>query len=1053
MAIERRPGAPRLIDWTGERCVPWTPDVQVVYEHYHRYLWAANLVRGRRVLDVGSGEGFGSAILAGTAAHVTGIDLDPTTVEHSRLNYVASNLEFREGSALELETLEKGAFDVVVAFELIEHVTDHERVLAGIEHVLAPDGLLIISTPDRRLYTDATGRHNPFHEHELTKPELRELLGAHFVHVRLFGQHAVTGSRIAATEPIEPPTVLPLTLRRVGEEWCQTDEPAATYLVAVASAVELPQLPAQSSLDDVELTIAHQQLERAIRAEQAAAAADQTFATAQQALATTQQALDDATERERTARARVEEEQRALGESFDRIAEQRREIERLAASREEDAAELQRMRQSVIWHAFQRVRGTLYRVLGGQGTRRARSLQWSLRTAGRAIGATGRAQGSLDDGRSFGEIRFPAFAQPVASLVVTAHRGAEITAACLRSIAEHTEGPAYEVIVVDDAADAENARLWEQVTGAQILVNDPGIGYLRSVNRGAAAARGRYLVLMNNDVEVRLGWLRALVVRVESAPDVGAVAAKLLYPDGRVQEAGGIVFRDASAANFGNGGDPEFHEFNYAREVDYGSAACLLVRADAWAEVGGYDERFLPMYYEDVDLCFGLRAKGYRVMYEPTACVVHHEGGTAGTDTTSGSKRHQELNRPKLLEKWRAELERDQLSPSPASVRRASNRATGPHVLVIDHRVPTPDHDAGSLRMLRLVESLLALGCRVTFAPDDMDRLEPYTRDLQARGVDVIYGSTWISREIAVMGDDIELAIVSRPYVAAQHMHELREHAPRATIAYDTVDLHYVRERRRAEIGVPHAMGKSATIRELELGLVRGSDLTIVVSEDERAELEREAPGSRVVVIPVVNEIAERVPSLDGRSGVLFVGGFEHPPNVDAALTLVRTVMPLVWEQLGDVPVVIAGSKPTDEVQALAGPSVEVTGWVEDLQPLIDGARLMAAPLRYGAGMKGKITQSLGAGLPVVTTPTGAEGLGVTDGRELLIAEDAEALAERIVRLHTDDELWSRLSEAGQDVVRRVASVELMRERLTELLALQAQDQRTGEPVASVRSS
>ncbi len=1038
--------------------MPWAPDVQVVYEHYHRYLWAAELVRGRRVLDLASGEGFGSAILAGSAAHVTGIDVDATTVRHSQANYEAPNLEFREGSALELEALEPASFDVVVAFELIEHLSDHERVLAGIRHVLAPDGLLVLSTPDRQVYTDAAGTQNPFHERELTLQELRALLGERFAHVRLFGQRAAAGSRIAALDAAEPATVRPFALRRDGTDWREADAPDATYLVAVASAAALPELPAQSSLDDYELTIAQQQVGRAARAEQALASAretlgstERTLADTRETLAATQQAVDDASRRERQARDRLEQEEGALAESFERLAEQRGEIAQLKREREADAVELRRVRESVVWNTLQRLRGKLYGLLGGQDTRRARALQRSLRAAGRAAG-TGGAERDVAAGPDFGEIRFPTCEQPLASLVVTAYHGAEVTAACLRSIAERTDGPAYEVIVVDDAADAENARLWEAVEGARILVNDPGIGYLRSVNRGAAEARGRYLVLMNNDVEVQPGWLRALVRRVESAPDVGAVAAKLIYPDGSLQEAGAIVFDDGSAANFGNTGDPDFHEFNYVREVDYGSAACLLVRADAWAELGGYDERYLPMYYEDADLCFGLRSKGYRVLYEPTAHVVHHEGATAGTDTDSGAKRHQELNRPKFAEKWKAELERDQQPFSLTGMRRASNRGGGPHVLVIDHRVPMPDHDAGSLRMLRLVETLQELGCRVTFAPDDNACPQPYTRQLQARGVDVIYGATWMGRELAAIGDELQLAIVSRPYVAAQHTHVLREYAPQTIIAYDTVDLHYVREQRRAAVGVPHALAKAATIRELELGLVRGSDVTIVVSDEEREQLEREAPGSKVIVIPVVNEIVERVPPLGDRRGVLFVGGFEHPPNVDAALALVNDVMPPVWERLGDVPVVIAGSKPTPEIEALAGPNVEVTGWVEDLQPLIDGARAMAAPLRYGAGMKGKVTQSLGCGLPVVTTPTGAEGLGAEDGRDLLIAADAAGLAERIVRLHEDDALWQRLSTAGQDVVRRVASVELMRERLAELLALSAAEAPQPAAVASVPS-
>jgi GT2 family glycosyltransferase/SAM-dependent methyltransferase len=1011
MAIERRAGAPRLIDWTGERCVPWTPDVQIVYEHYHRYLWAAELVRGRRVLDVGSGEGFGGAILAGTAEHVTGIDVDATTVEHSRLNYVAPNLAFEVGSALDLDRFESGSFGAVVTFELIEHVTDHERVLAGIERVLAPDGLLVISTPDRRTYTDATGRRNPFHEHELTEPELRALLDSRFSRSELFGQRAVAGSRIVAIDRPPRPTVQPFALQRVGEDWRGAGEPAPMYLVAVASREPLPELPADSLLSDYELQILRQYAE-------ASAAARRELADAGGA------AAQQAVERQR---------QQTLDVSFDRIAAQRDEIEQLKAERARDTAELRRMRESIVWHGFQRVRGKLFSALGGAGSRRARALQWSIRAAGRRLGSGTSANGAAP---TYEELRFPSYGQPLVSLVVTAHRGADVTAACLRSIAERTEGPAYEVIVVDDAADAANARLWEAVQGARIIVNDPGIGYLRSVNRGAAEARGTYIVLMNNDVEVEIGWLRALVKRAETAPDVGAVAAKLLYPDGSLQEAGGIIFRDGTGANFGKGGDPVFHEFTYAREVDYGSAACLLVRADAWAELGGYDERYLPMYYEDADLCFGLRANGYRVMYEPTARVVHHEGATAGTDPTSGGKRFQEVNRPKFVEKWQAELERDHLPPLPSNVRRASNRVRGPHVLVIDHRVPMPDHDAGSLRMLRLIETLLALGCRVTFTPDDFQRHEPYTSALEALGVDVIHGETWMGRELDAIGDDLKLAIVSRPYVAARWTHLLREYTPGATIAYDTVDLHFVRERRRADLGEPHAGPKAQTMRELELGLVRGSDLTIVVSEDERAQLEEEAPGARVVVVPVVNDVADHVAPLERRAGVLFVGGFEHPPNVDAALLLVRSVMPLVWRELPDVPVVIAGSKPTPEIQALASPKVDVTGWVEDLGPLVDAARVMAAPLRFGAGMKGKVTQSLGAGLPVVTTPTGAEGLGVEDGREMLIAEDVEGLAERIVRLHADDELWRRLSIEGQDVVRRVASIELMRERLAGLLSL-----------------
>ena len=517
MAIERRAGAPRLIDWTGERCVPWAPDVQVVYEHYHRYLWAAELVRGRRVLDMGSGEGFGSAILAGTAEHVTAIDLDPATIEHSQLNYVAPKLAFEVGSALDLDRFESGSFGAVVTFELIEHVSDHERVLAGIERVLAPDGLLLISTPDRRMYTDATGRHNPFHERELTEPELRALLGARFGHLALFGQRAVAGSRIAAVERPTLPTGRPFALRKVGEDWHSAGEPAPMYLVAVASNEPLPALPTDSLLSDYELEILRQHAERTAAAGRELSAAqgevervEHELADARRAAAQQQQ---EQRERQDVQQWEQEAQQQTLEVSFDRIAAQRDEIEQLKAERAHDATELRRMRESIVWNTFQRVRGKLFSALGGTGSRRARTLQWSIRKAGRALGSGGGPDARRP---AYDEIRFPEFEQPLVSLIVTAYTGADVTAACLRSIAERTEGPAYEVVVVDDAADAENARLWEAVHGARILVNDPGIGYLRSVNRGAAAARGTYLVLMNNDVEVSTGWLRALVMRAET---------------------------------------------------------------------------------------------------------------------------------------------------------------------------------------------------------------------------------------------------------------------------------------------------------------------------------------------------------------------------------------------------------------------------------------------------------------------------------------------------------------------------------------------------------
>ena len=169
----------------------------------------------------------------------------------------------------------------------------------------------------------------------------------------------------------------------------------------------------------------------------------------------------------------------------------------------------------------------------------------------------------------------------------------------------------------------------------------------------------------------------------------------------------------------------------------------------------------------------------------------------------------------------------------------------GPHVLIIDHRILTPDRDSGSLRMLQIIRALRRLGCRVTFLPDNLAPYQPYTERLQAEGIEVLYGSIDLAAEIASIGPYLRLAIVSRPYVAGRYIHLLREHAPGALIAYDTVDLHFVRERRRAELGQDDAAaGVASSMREIELGLVRASDATIVVTDEERAQVASGGPPS-----------------------------------------------------------------------------------------------------------------------------------------------------------------------------------------------------------------
>lgn len=745
----------------------------------------------------------------------------------------------------------------------------------------------------------------------------------------------------------------------------------------------------------------------------------------------------------------------------------RRDVELIAAKRQlrdlrgsfvsleqEYASSLQlarKVQESVTWNAFQSIRARLFAVAGGEDSRGVRAIQSTLRRLGgradarqlrRAPRPTGRQPASLRSRR----LEFPECQNPDVSIVIPVYRRSDLTRRCLASILDHTSGVGYEVILVDDQSDEANQRLLRSVAGARLITNTENIGYLRSINRGAADARGRWLVLANNDIEVQPGWLQELVGCGDSSDDIAVVTPRYLYPNGYLNEAGGIIWSDGTGANYGRGDTPDSWRYGYRRDVDYGSAAALLVRSDFWRRRGGYDETFLPMYYEDTDLCFDARERGFRVVYEPGAVVIHHEGGTAGTDPGSGHKRHQEENRHKFVAKWGRRLQEDHPLPgrpaSPASLRRGLR----PHVLIVDHRLPRPDRDSGSLRMQAIVEILREMGCQVTLIPDDRHNTHPYGERLARLGVAVIHGPVDPRAELRELGATVDLVFLSRPQVAARWLTDISESAPQAITVYDTVDLHWLREARRywheqgvdpeRETGIEEAdIGpQAAEFRAEELSLVKATDITVVVSDAERQLVVADVPNADVRVIPNIHRVRDSCPPRSMRSDLLFVGGFEHTPNVEAALRLVNRVMPLVWRERPEVSVMIVGPDAPPEVLALNSSQVSVTGWVPNLDPLLDSSLAMLAPLSYGAGIKGKVTQAMAAGLPVVTTSTGAEGIGARSGEHLLVAEDDAGLADAVLRLLDDPALWEQLSLSGRKLIAGRFSVEAVRSRLVELL-------------------
>lgn len=635
----------------------------------------------------------------------------------------------------------------------------------------------------------------------------------------------------------------------------------------------------------------------------------------------------------------------------------------------------------------------------------------------------------------FARFAVPTSNAPRVSIVIPVYNKIAYTSACLRSIAEHASAIPFEVIVVDDGSTDATQRRLADVEGIRAMRNAENLGFVGSCNAGAAAARGELLLFLNNDACVTAGWLDALVRCLDEAPHAGLAGAKLIYPDGRLQEAGGIVFNDGSGWNYGRFDDPDDPRYSFRREADYCSGAAILLRSGLFHRLGGFDARYAPAYYEDTDLAFAVRAAGLKVYCEPAAIVVHFEGITSGTDTSTGIKRFQPINREKFLDKWKLALAR-QPAPGTPIARAASHRATK-RVLIVDATTPTPDQDSGSLRMVNLMRVLGDLGCRTSFLPDNRLRVERYTPALQALGVEALY-APWAADPVALFRDrgaEFDAIVLSRHYVAASYVGLARLYAPRAKLIFDTVDLHYLREQRAAELeGRPELARHAATTRAQELKLIRECDVTLVVSPAEQQLLARDAPGARVDVLSNVHEVYGcRVPFADRRD-LVFVGGFQHPPNADAVTWFVREVFPRVRAELEGICFHVIGSKVPETIRALADEQVIVHGYVEDIAPYMDACRISVAPLRYGAGVKGKVNMAMSYGLPVVATPIAVEGMHVRVGEDVLVAADAAGFADTVIRLYRDEGLWTSLSTHGLANVERHFSFAAAREAVERIL-------------------
>ena len=614
--------------------------------------------------------------------------------------------------------------------------------------------------------------------------------------------------------------------------------------------------------------------------------------------------------------------------------------------------------------------------------------------------------------KSFPSFNLPKVSSPKVSIIIPAFNKFALTYHCIASIVLAFNETSYEVILADDCSTDETSKAESIIGNLVISRNEENLRFLKSCNAAALRAKGDYIIFLNNDTEVSSYWIDELINQHEQDATVGLTGSKLINLDGTLQEAGGIIWGNGEPWNVGRNESPFAPEWNYVREVDYVTGAAMCITTTLWNELGGFSEEYAPCYYEDTDLSFKVREAGYKVLYVPHSEVIHFEGQSHGKDIKVGLKQYQKVNESTFKRKWINHF-KSNVRPSRQALDTEKDRNVEQRILMIDYTTPMMGVDAGSYAAIQEIRLMRALGFKVTFVPDNLASMGKYTRILQNMGVEILTVPFYTSLNdvLARRLDEMDAVFITRYDIAQKYLKQIQSKGK--PVLFNNADLHFLREIRAALAkGSQEDLDAALITKEQELKVCRDVDAVLTYNTTEHAVIaSHNLQNDNLHVTPWVLDVKEPGPSFKQRKGIAFLGGYNHKPNVEAVEYMLENVMPLLKSARPDICFHIYGSQMPESFKKYAADNVIIEGYVESLDSVYREHRIFIAPLLSGAGIKGKVLDAMAYGTPTILTDVAAEGTGLSNGLNTLIANDPAEWEEAIIKLYDDEHLWNRFAE------------------------------------------